>query len=34
MAVAHIATAEALDGGVVDWTEQVGDEESNRAIKR
>jgi hypothetical protein len=33
-AMTHIAIAEALDGKVVDWREQVGDEQSNKARKR
>ena len=36
-AMTHIAIAEALDGKVVDWMEQVGDEQyqagmSNKAV--
>jgi len=33
-AMTHIATAEELDGRVVDRMEHVGDEQSNKARKR
>ena len=38
MEMIHIAIAEALDGKIVDWMEQVGDEQyqagmSNKAVR-
>jgi len=33
-AITCIATAQALDGKVVDWMEQVSGEQSNKARKR